>query len=130
MAEKSWAQEPSMDDYVKYHQADDHIQVWFYNEYDKPLQIGETMQVLNDEAYMNGYNWDALFNYYLSKHAPELLQALDSDPEAGSYVATYPNTAENLEKAKQLVTVIRHLIENETELYRIVQEEADQIEWD
>ena len=55
-----------MTDYVKTHKDGKWIAVWFYNEEEKPLAIGEKMYEINENAYMNGYNWDALFNYYLA----------------------------------------------------------------
>ena len=117
-------------DYVAVNKGEDYIRLWFYNEMDKPFAIGEKMYEINDAAYMNGYNWDAIFNYYLEKHAPELLDGLDSDPEAGSYVALYKSSPENEEKAERFAAIIRNLIENEEELYRILREEGDDIAWD
>lgn len=43
------------------------IVLLFQNEVEKTLAIGEQMNEINEEAYMNGYNWDAFFNYYLEK---------------------------------------------------------------
>lgn len=106
------------------------VTVQFHNEKEKPFAIGEKMYEINPEAYMNGYNWDAIFNYYLGKNHPELLEELEPDPEAGSYFAYYPLTDENEEKAKKFVQVIIDLIENEEKLYTIVKEEADSILWD
>ena len=37
------------------------------------------MNEINEEAYMNGYNWDAFFNYYLEENAPDILESLESD---------------------------------------------------
>ena len=119
-----------MADYAKINLAEDRIDIWFYNENAKPLAIGEKMYGLNENAYMNGYNWDALFNYYLAKHMPSLLEGLDTDPEAGSYAAYYPRTPENEEKAQAFLEMIIDLIENEDKLYRLVQDEGDEIEWD
>lgn len=119
-----------MNDYVKIHKSDDKITVWFYNEDDKPFAIGEKMCAINENAYMNGYNWDAFFNYYLSENAPDILDGLDSDPEAGSYAAFYALTPENEVKAEKFVEIIISLIENQEEVYRIVREEGDEIEWD
>lgn len=119
-----------MNDYVSMNQDDKYIRVYFQNEMDKPFAIGEKMYELNQDAYMNGYNWDALFNYYLAKYAPDLLDGLESDPEAGSYVAYYKPSPENEGKAQKFVEIIRSLIENEEELYRIVREEGSEIEWD
>ena len=122
-----------MSEYVKKNVSQEYnsVNVWFYNEMDKPFDIGEKMGEINDEAYMNGYNWDALFNYYLAKNYPDVLVGMDSDPEAGSYVAHYQGvTPENEARADKFVEIIEYLIENENELYRIVKEEGNDIEWD
>ena len=119
-----------MADYVKTHEDERYLAVWFYNEDEKPLAIGEKMYTLNPDAYMNGYTWEALFNYYLGKHAPELLEGLDSDPEAGSYAAYYKPSQENRKKMEKFAEIITYLIENEDVLYRLVQEEGCEIEWD
>lgn len=119
-----------MKDYVKVHKDEKWIAVWFYNEEKKPFAIGEKMYGINENAYMNGYNWDALFNYYLAEHAPDLLEGLDSDPEAGSYAAYYPPAEENVKKAERFAEIIISLIENEEELYRLVREKGDEIQWD
>ena len=120
-----------MPDYVKVSKTDDWIGVWFYNEDDKPFAIGEKMCEINEYAYMNGYNWDALFHYYLAEHAPDILEGLESDPEAGSYAAYYGTISEeNEKKARRFAEIIVSLIENEDELYRIVRENGTDIEWD
>ena len=119
-----------MQDYVKLNITDERIHVWFYNEDAKPFAVGQKMNEANPDAYMNGYNWDALFNYYLAKHTPEVLEGMESDPEAGSYAAYYDPIPENEEKARKFVEIIESLVENEEELCRIVREEGSEIEWD
>ena len=109
-----------MADYVKINKTDDRIDLWFLNENDEPFAVGEKLYAINENAYMNGYNWDALFQYYLAKN----------DPEAGSYVAYYDMTDENEEKAERFAEIIVSLIKNEEELCRLVREEGDEIEWD
>jgi hypothetical protein len=106
------------------------ISVCFYIEHDRILAIGEKMNAINEEAYMNGYNWEAFFNYYLPKYAPDITGGMDSDPEAGMYVAYYSLTPENEARAEKFAQIIISLVENEEELYRIVREEGDEIEWD
>lgn len=69
-------------------------------------------------------------NYYLAKNAPEVLDGLVADPEADMYAAFYENTQENREKGGKFVEIICSLIDNEKELYRILQEEGAEIEWD
>lgn len=119
-----------MQDIVRTNKSNERISVWFSNEDAKPLAIGQKMFAIDERAYMNGYNWDALFNYYLAKQAPDLLEGMRSDPEAGSYAAYYEPTSENEDKAEKFAEIIRFLIENEDELYRIVSEEGNNIKWD
>lgn len=109
---------------------DDSISITFNIEDEKVMAIGDKMNEINDEAYMNGYNWEAFFNYYLENNAPELLDGMDTDPEAGMYCAYYDLTPENENKAQKFAEIITSLIENEQELYRIVREDGDSIEWD
>lgn len=108
----------------------DYVQLRFEIEDDEILAIGEKMNEINDEAYMNGYNWEAFFNYYLEKNAPDILEGMESDPEAGSYGVYYKRTPENKLKAEKFMEIICSLVDNEEELYRIVREEGDEIEWD
>ena len=121
-----------MKEYIEIKKSEEYknVTVRFYNEKDKPFKIGNKMFELNKEAYMNGYNWDAIFNYYLAKHNPELLEELEPNPEGGSYFAHYPLTSENEKKAEKFAEIIIDLIENEEKLYEIVKNEAKDIEWD
>ncbi|MDL2216004.1 immunity 51 family protein [Ruminococcaceae bacterium OttesenSCG-928-N02] len=119
-----------MREYVKVSKNKNQVAVWFYNEADKVLAIGEKMYAINDRAYMNGYNWDMFFNYYLGKHAPDILNALEADPEAGSYVAFFAATPEGETLAVTFAKIIEELVEDEERLYKIVREEGDEIEWD
>lgn len=96
----------------------------------KVLALGEKLEALCPEAYMNGYNWDALLRYYLEKNDPDILVGLDPDPEADTYVAHWPLSAENEAKAEKFEKLVRSLIENGETLCRIVREEGDEIEWD
>lgn len=118
-------------EYVKIYANDSgSIVLLFENEAEKILAIGERMNEINEEAYMNGYNWDAFFNYYLAKNAPDILENMESDPEAGSYAAYFEDTRENEERAKRFADIIISLIENEEDLYKILREKGDEIEWD
>lgn len=119
-----------MKEYVAIVKLENSLSVCFYLEQDKVMAIGEKMNELNDEAYMNGYNWEAFFNYYLSKHHPEILESMESDPEAGMYAAYFELTSENEKKAQTFSQIIVELIENENKIFEIVKSEGGQIEWD
>lgn len=94
------------------------------------MAIGQKMEEICPEAYMNGYNWEALLRYYLEQNAPEVLEEMEADPEAGTYVAYYPLAKENEARAEKLFKIIGGLVEREEELCRLVREHGDEIEWD
>lgn len=119
-----------MTDYVALVKSESSVSVCFYNTEPRIMAIGEKMEAIREEAYMNGYNWEAFFNYYLEKNAPDILEEMESDPEADMYAAYYPLTAENEVRANRFVEIIRALVEHEEELCRIVKEEGSEIEWD
>ena len=54
-------------DYVRiYANGQGNIVLYFENENEKPLAVGRKMNEIDEEAYMNGYNWDVFFDYYLA----------------------------------------------------------------
>ena len=108
------------------------VSVCFDVEAPKPYALGEKLYTLNEHAYMNGYNWEALLICCLEHNLPDLLEGLESDPEAGSYVALYENTPKNLEKANRLADFIAYLVEDEEDLCQLVREDGEtiEIEWD
>lgn len=119
-----------MADYVKVFNTEKEVEVCFYIEHEKPLAVGDKMNEICDFAEMSGYNWEALLKYYLKNNAPELLDGMNTDPEAGMYVAYYDLTPENEKKVEKLAEIITDLVENAEELYSIVREHGDDIEWD
>jgi hypothetical protein len=105
-----------MNNSVSIVKTDEGLSLCFYIEHDKLLSIGEKINELNENAYMNGYNWEAFFNYYLSKYHPEICINMRTDPEAGMYVACYDLSRENEVRAKKFVEIITDLIENEKQV--------------
>jgi hypothetical protein len=106
------------------------ISVYFNIENDRVLSIGNKMNEINEQAYMNGYNWDVFLQFYLKKNNSDLLNGMETDPEAGTFVAFYESNDENEKKADRLVEIIASLIDNEEELYSIIRKEGSYIEWD
>lgn len=119
-----------MNSYVKVFESGDSFDVCFYVDKQKIIEIGEKMNDINEYAYMNGYNWEAFFNCYLEINAPDLLEGMKTDPEAGMYVAYYDLTPENKKKSEKFAEIITSLIENEEELYQFLRDNGDEIEWD
>lgn len=92
------------------------------------MRIGNKIEEINEYGYMNGYNWDAFFNYYLSKYYPSILESMEGEPESGMYFAFF--SEKDILKMKKFVNIIYYLIENEEEIYRIIREDGEYIEWD
>lgn len=120
----------AMADYVKVFNMENIVDICFYINQDKILAIGDKINEICEYAEMSGYNWEALLNYYLEYNAPELLDGLGTDPEAGMYAAYYDLSSENEKKAEKFADIITHFVENEEELYSFVREHGDEIEWD
>lgn len=90
-----------MDDYVSVFQYGNQVGISFDVEAERPFHVGEQMNAAHELAYMNGYNWAALLDWYLAQREPALLEGLEHDPEAGSYAGYYPLSPENEAKAKK-----------------------------
>lgn len=108
----------------------DSIHVVFYIEHAAILAIGERMNELSPDAAMNGYNWDAFLHCYLEHNAPDLLEEMETDPEAGMYAAYYSPSPQNLERAHALSALIAELVENEDEIYSFLRDHEDEIQWE
>ena len=54
-----------MADYVQVFSIGENIEILLNAEHEKILALGEKMNAAYEEAYMNGYNWEALLQYYL-----------------------------------------------------------------
>ena len=117
-----------MSDLAVKHEHDDQISVYLNIEEDVIMAIGQKMEEINEEAYMNGYNWEAFLNKYLQTNHPELLEGIDTDSEAGTYVALFEKSNSN--KADKLVGVINELVKNPEEIYSFLKANGEDIEWD
>lgn len=117
-------------DYVTSFKDEESIEICMDAGHGKVMVAGEKISAVNEDACMNGYNWDALFSCYLKKHEPDILKEMETDPEADMYTAFYPLTPENESRAERFVEIIRLLIEQEDKLCQFVKEESDEIEWD
>ena len=108
----------------------DEVTVAFNIESDVPFAIGERMEKIDKRAYMNGPAWEGVLNYVMQHRCPELLKTINTDCEAGSYVAYFPDDEEGARDARKLGELIISLIDNEEKLYKIVREHADEISWE
>lgn len=108
----------------------DSISVCVYNEHDGLFALGERINAKHEQAYMNGYNWDALISFYVGQKDPELMAEVGTDPEAGMFAAYMSHSTENLDKMKRFEAYVREMVSNEDALIAFVDANVDQIEWD
>ena len=57
-----------MADYVQVFPCGESIEVLLNAEHESILALGEKMNAACEDAYMNGYNWEAFFRYYLEQN--------------------------------------------------------------
>lgn len=120
-----------MSEYAKLIISEDYISVSFDAGNEDIQAIGSKMNEICDAAYMNGYNWDAFFNFYLVQNAPEILDVIESDPEADMYSIYIEEVSDETRAlAEQLAEIIDELLNDEEKLLSFVKANADDIEWD
>jgi len=117
-----------MNHFVTKHEHEDQTSVCLNVEANELMAIGEKMEAINEQAYMNGYNWEAFLNQYLKVNHSELLDGLETDPEAGAYFAVYDKSDSG--KADKLVVIINELVNNPDTIYHFLEENGEEIEWD
>ncbi len=120
------------DDSIKLIEMPEHdsISVCVYCENDGLFALGERINARFEQAYMNGYNWDALIKYYIGKHDPELMTQVNTDPEAGMFSAYTTFSDQNLALMKLFEEHVRKMVSNENLLMQFIEENENEIEWD
>ena len=119
-----------MNNYIHTHKHENSLSLTLDVGANKVYVIGEKMNKIHEMAYMNGYNWSAFLDFYLKKNHPDVLVNMKNDSEAGTFVAYCDRTDENQKRVDQLAEIITELIENESQLYEVLQNHGDEIEWD
>lgn len=119
------------DDSIKLIEHDsDSISVCVYNEHNGLLALGEKINQRFEAAYMNGYNWDALIRYYVTTVDPDLMNEVETDPEAGMFSAYMSYSAENLTKMKKFESHLCSMLADEAVLMAFIEQHYTNIEWD
>ncbi|KOP39607.1 hypothetical protein DBB36_14430 [Flavobacterium sp. WLB] len=118
------------------------IVVCFYIEQNNVVEMGKKIKKTVSNPFgkfiirffpkiglMNGYDWESFLNYYLKKNYPDVLMNMNTDPEAGMYVAFYDFGIDNEKKADKLVDIIIDFIENERDSLQKIKEDGKLIQW-
>jgi hypothetical protein len=108
----------------------DSVSVCVYIENEGLFELGERINARFEEAYMNGYNWDALIRCYVGHADPDLIEKVEPDPEAGMCAARMRHSPENLELMRRFESHIRAMIADEDALIHFIETNRDAIEWD
>ena len=108
----------------------DAVSVCVYNEHDDLFALGERINARFEEAYMNGYNWDALIRFFVGRADAELMAEVETDPEAGMFSAYLSHSPENVAKMKRFEAHVRSMLQDEDALMALISENRDRIEWD
>jgi hypothetical protein len=106
------------------------VSVYMSAESDAVLAIGERMNEIHSDAYMNGYNWEAFLTHCCQKKDPDALKEMETDSEAGTFVGFYPLTPANEARAARFAALINGLLDDETRLFALLEAEGDKVEWD
>lgn len=78
---------------------------------------------------MNPENWAILITFYIEQNRPELLEDYTCDFDEDTYFAYYPPTKQGEMNGKNLVEMIRSILQNIELLYQFVKETSDEIDW-
>ena len=84
-------------------------------------------QIISKE--MNPENWAILMTFYIEQNRPELLEDYTCDFDEDTYFAYYPPTKQGEMNGKNLVEMIRSILQNIELLYQFVKETSDEIDW-
>jgi hypothetical protein len=120
------------DESIKLLEMPDHrsVSVCVYNEQEGLFELGERINARFEQAYMNGYNWDALIRFYVASVDHALMDEVESDPEAGMFSAYMSYSPENVEKMKRFESHVRAMVADEGTLMGFIEEHYEEIEWD
>ena len=113
------------DDSVKLIEMPEHnsISVCVYIEQDGIFELGERINARFEEAYMNGYNWDALITFYVNSVDSELMKVVGTDPEAGMFAAYMSeHNSKNVQLMKKFEQHVRDLLADEVVLMQFIED--------
>ncbi len=106
---------------------DDVLIINLDNEY--MLNLGNEINLMDEYAYMNGYNLEVLLGLYLQKVYPGLLENLETDPEAAVYVAYYSDDFTANKNIEKLFDVVKTFIENSNAVFEFLKQHEKELLW-
>ncbi|HEM3204052.1 TPA: hypothetical protein U0910_002130 [Streptococcus suis 8830] len=92
------------------------------------MRISSKIEEIEPDVYMNGYNWEKLIQAMLSDCAPELLNGLEFDSDANTFIAYYGSN--KLNNFLQLQAILAKWLEAPEELYQFVKKNGSVLDWE
>ncbi len=97
---------------------------------DELIELGEKYEEVCEYAYMNGYNWEAIFSHLIDIEHEGEFEEISFDSEGDMFVAILLLTSEGKEKAKLFAEIMSDFIQDEKMALEYIKKYADDIEWD
>ncbi|WP_232088955.1 Imm51 family immunity protein [Streptococcus suis] len=92
------------------------------------MRISSKIEEIEPDVYMNGYNWEKLIQAMLSDCSPELLNGLEFDSDANTFIAYYGSN--KLNNFLQLQAILAKWLEAPEELYQFVKKNGSVLDWE
>jgi hypothetical protein len=105
-------------DYLVLNTSGPNIQLDFDTTGDIVYTIGDHLEQIEETAYMTGFNWAHLIDYFIDERIPEIRTEINITARSGGFTATWANTPENQTHAQHLAQLITELITQPEQLYQ------------
>lgn len=94
------------------------------------IKIGDKINEICDEAYMNGYNWEVLLQHYIEKNHKNIdLENFGFDSEAEVCILNLVER-DRVADLDMLYYMLSSVFANPQKLYDYVTEHGDEIPWE
>lgn len=109
---------------------EDRYAIWFNQENERPFVFGKKITEAFPQVEMTPQNWFALINFTISKNDPKLLENLETDPYADTFLGFYIGISkENEDKSLRLANLILDLITNDDKVLKFIKENLKDIKF-
>lgn len=117
--------------FLKYIETEDYCGVSIDTNTEKINKLSKYISKKNNmEILFNGYTLELLIENILKIEKPELIDGLETDPEANLYFAYYISSKNSVKKCKELFKTIKKYIENQSKLNSFIQKHKSSIKFE
>lgn len=94
------------------------------------MELGQRINDRFEEAYMNGYNWEAVVIRYLREVDPDLSRELAFDAEASMMTASLVHSEQSVARMRAVESHLRAMLADGDALIEFIEQHRTEIEWD